>query len=456
LQRRGGVAADHPRLAADSGGFVVVSAEPLVSPVDHRTGLIRWAFDIPVEPGEPKIFNASVKMSDVVRYSAHRCYDNNGGSGLTRKQARNAAIGEGLERYCCSVYTPGDLVYGAAAALSNNHALREPSGFALFHPEQSGEIPPYDFNTPIAWAWAWSLMHKRAVLVPASLVYMPYSPCFADRGENVAGPAVSTGLACARSRDEAVLKGVYECIERDAFMITWMNRLPAPQVDFCSHPSLRQIYEERLRRDGLRYILLKTTTDIPVSSFLCLLIDDRRRPPMISAGGAASLDPVDAALKAMTEAVQTREWAKFLGRARTFKFAADFSDITDFEAHVALYAYGDMLHAIEFLLDGRNVDKSTCWASASSGDPGRDLQHVTALFGERKMDIFALDLTTPDVAQCGLKVTRAMVPELQPLDADHRHRFLGGRRLYEVPQRMGFAERPSTIASLNRYPHPYP
>src|SRR5262249_44444934 len=138
-------------------------------------------------------------------------------------------------------------------------------------------------------------------------------PHFREQGEQVAGPAISTGLSCAASVDEAVLKGICECVERDAFMITWMNRLPVPRVKIESHPQLRQLYEERLRRDGLHYVLLRTTTDIPIPSFLCLLIDERRSPPMICAGGATSLDPVHAAQKAMTEAVQTREWAKFLG-----------------------------------------------------------------------------------------------------------------------------------------------
>jgi ribosomal protein S12 methylthiotransferase accessory factor len=425
--------------------------------VDHRTGLIRWIFDIPIEPGEPKIFNASVKMADITRYNPQPCYDNNGGSGLTRTQARNAAIGEGLERYCCAMYAAEDLVCGSVGALTDSYALCQPSDFALFHPEQPGRFPLPDSDVPIAWSWAWSLCHKQPVLVPASLVYMPYFPCFRDQGEKVAGPAVSTGLACADTLDEAVLKGIYECVERDAFMIVWMNRLPVAQVDVRSHPYLRRLYDERLRRDGLRYILLRTTTDIPIPSFLCLLIDDHRNPPMICAGGAASLDPVHAAGKAMTEAVQTREWAKFLGgRGRTFNFAADFTDIRDFEDHVALYGYGDMLHAVAFLLEGRSGATSDSWESGASGDPSHDLQRAVAIFAERQMDVIALDLTTPDVAECGLKVTRAIVPKLQPLDADYQHRFLGGRRLYDVPWRLGFTDQPTTIESLNSYPHPYP
>jgi ribosomal protein S12 methylthiotransferase accessory factor len=361
------------------------------------------------------------------------------------------------ERYCCSVCDADDLVCGSVADLRDEHELCTPQQFALFHPDQPGRFPRPDEQTPIAWAWGWSLSHQRPVLAPASLIYMPYFPQFREQGEQVAGPAISTGLSCATSVDEAVLKGICECVERDAFMITWMNRLPVPRVKIESNPLLRQLYDERLRRDGLHYVLLRTTTDIPIPSFLCLLIDERRSPPMICAGGAASLDPVLAAQKAMTEAVQTREWAKFLGgRNPKFNFSAQFDDIRDFEDHVRLYGYGNMMHAIEFLLGETGAPLDDCWESSTTGSTKRDLERVVAILADGGMDVIALDLTTPDVAQCGLHVTRALVPELQPLDADYLHRFLGGRRLYDVPRRMGYTNSSTTIESLNPYPHPYP
>jgi ribosomal protein S12 methylthiotransferase accessory factor len=429
----------------------------VLSPVDQRTGLIRWVVDIPVEPGEPRIFNSSVKMADTTRYNPQPCYDNNGGSGLTREQARNAAIGEGLERYCCSVFDASDLVCGSAMELGIKYELVPSTDFALFHADQPGRYPPPDVRANVAWAWGWSLTRRCPVLVPACLVYMPYFPRFRERDEQVAGPAVSTGLACARSLEQAILSGVYELVERDAFMVVWSNRLGVPRVDFESHPRLRRLYEQHLRREGLRYVLVRTTTDIPLPSFLCLLIDERRTPPMICAGGATDLDPVRAAGKAMTESVQTREWAKFLGgRDATHQFAADYSDIREFEDHVALYAYGDMVHAVQFLIEGKSSPLVDCWDNGSSGDAGRDLQATLGLLHDRSLETIALDLTTPDVAQCGFRVARTMIPELQPLDADYQHRFLGGRRLYETPQQMGFTSKPTTIEMVNPYPHPYP
>jgi ribosomal protein S12 methylthiotransferase accessory factor len=396
-------------------------------------------------------------MADTTRYNSQPCYDNNGGSGLTRDHARQAAIGEGIERYCCSVFDSAELICGSIAELGRNHEICRPSSFALFHPDQPGRFPTPNDDARVAWTSGWSLVRQRPILVPACLAYMPYFPCFRDQDEQVVGPAVSTGLSCARSLDEAVLRGIYECVERDAFMITWSNRLPVPRVNIESHPFLRRLYQERLRRDGLRYVVLRTTTDIPIPSFLCLLIDDRRTPAMICAGAATDLDPVRAAGKAMTEAVQTREWAKFLGgRGRDFHFASDFSDIRDFENHVALYAYGDMLHALAFLLDGNKDCIDNCWENESTGDSTNDLEKTVSILTGLNLETIALDLTTPDVCECGYRVAKLLLPELQPLDADYLHRFMGGSRLYEVPQRMGFTNSPTSIESLNPFPHPFP
>ena len=65
------------------------------------------------------------------------------------------------------------------------------------------------------------------------------------------------------------------------------------------------------------------------------------------------------------------------------------------------------------------------------------------------------ELTTPDVAELGLTVVRAVVPGYHPLVCGHRHRALGGRRLWEVPQRLGH---PGISAQRNDnpLPHPYP
>ena len=425
------------------------------SPVDPVTGLIKWVYDLPVEPGEPALFNAAVKMADTSRYLGVPCYDQNGGSGLTRKSARQAAIGEGLERYCASACDPGRLIFGTANDLSRHHECVPPESFALFHPEQQAPYPIFTRDLPIAWIEGVSLIHHRPMLVPACLVCLPYQPQFLDQGEQGVGAAISTGLACGTTVEAALMSGICECIERDAVMLTWLNRLPMPTADITASPKLASLYHERFARDGLRYWLIDITTDLPVPTMLCLVIDERTDPPMISAGGASSLDPVHAATKAMIEAVQTREWGKVLPGDKAPALRADYANVRDFEDHVVLYAHGDMLPSLDFL-NKAAPRQATSWNSSGSGNLHHDLQMVLDMLRHHQIEVIALDLTTPDVAACGYSVVKVLMPALIPLYADYRERYLGGQRLYEVPRILGFTSENTTLASINPDPHPYP
>ena len=53
---------------------------------------------------------------------------------------------------------------------------------------------------------------------------------------------------------------------------------------------------------------------------------------------------------------------------------------------------------------------------------------------------YAVDVTSPDVAELGLTVTKMIAPELCALDVSHAARFLGGRRLYEAAAALGLRE----------------
>jgi len=64
-------------------------------------------------------------------------------------------------------------------------------------------------------------------------------------------------------------------------------------------------------------------------------------------------------------------------------------------------------------------------------------------------------MTTLDVEDLGLKVVRAIIPGFHPLFMGHALRALGGTRLWEVPQKMGWGGI-SRETGDNPLAHPYP
>jgi ribosomal protein S12 methylthiotransferase accessory factor len=426
--------------------------------VDSETGIIRWLSEIPIEPGEPEVFNFSAKMSDSSRYHPVGCYDTNGGAGLTRDAAFYAALGEAVERYCCSVYFPDCLSLGSYRDVARRMRALHPREIALFHPAQRDKIRYAWFteDTTLSWTEGRSLTANEPILIPACLVFIPYFPFSRHKGEVAIASSISTGQACALTLGQALLGGLYEIVERDAFMISWLNRLPLPRLDIASSPIVSRIFRERFQREHLEYSLFQMATDIEIPAVLCMMIDRSHDSPLISFGGAANLDAEKATVKALVEAAQTREWAKFLGMSsKPVIIENDYSNIDDFDKHVFLYAYGDMMQAIEFLLDSpkeiplREIGDGTAPAGAE------ELQRALAAVEAKCYEIMVVDLTTPDVRQCGYNVVKVLIPQLQAMEGDYTHRYLGGSRLYEVPAKLGFVGA-SSYETLNPFPHPYP
>ena len=77
------------------------------------------------------------------------------------------------------------------------------------------------------------------------------------------------------------------------------------------------------------------------------------------------------------------------------------------------------------------------------------LAERVAAIGHR---VLVADLTSDDVAECGMRVTRTLVPGFHPLFTGHRIRPLGGTRLCGVPERLGLDVQPG----INPAPHPFP
>lgn len=423
--------------------------------LDPETGIIRYVAEIPGEPGEPPLLNYSAKMADSLAYLPLACYDQNGGAGLTHEAARRAALGEAVERYSASVFFRDELVLASHAELADaGRRALAPGELALFHERQRDAIryAPFEPDTRICWLPARSLTTAEDVLVPACSVFVPYFPFRSQEGETTIGPGISTGMASARSVHAAVLSGLFEVVERDAFMITWLARLPAARIDPASGPRLKAV-AERLDAPHLRYVLSWLETDVALPAVLCTVVDASYDPPLIACGGAAHVDPEVAAIKALIEAAQTREWARVMAHEPEPRLIeADYSNITDFEDHVFLYGHGDMGRCVEFLLDApREVGLDELPRAAGADQ----LRAALGRVHDAGWEVLAANLTTVDVEQCGYHVIKTIVPCAQQMEGDHAHRLLGSRRLYEVPAALGY-DLDVRFETLNPDPHPYP
>jgi ribosomal protein S12 methylthiotransferase accessory factor len=265
-------------------------------------------------------------------------------------------------------------------------------------------------------------------------------------------PVTSNGLAAGPSLRAAVLGAIYEVVERDAFLIAWMNRLAGRRLDAERHPGddVRWLARSYGRR-GVDLALYELPTDSPVTVVAAIAFQlGGYGGPFATVGLGADLDPAAAARAAALEVGQVRPAFRARARgadaARIAALVADPANTATLEDHALLYADPSMASAFEFL-DGGSAD----WTEPEEGDP---LARLVEHFRGAGQELLYVNLTAPDMEPLGLFTARAVVPGFQPIWFGDGERRLGGRRLYELPWRLGLRAAPADRASLNPLPHP--
>jgi ribosomal protein S12 methylthiotransferase accessory factor len=333
------------------------------------------------------------------------------GKGLNAGQALASACFEFFERHCAAM-RPDDIVREAPYKEVAGTAV-DPRRFVL-----AGRTS-YDPALEIDWAWGYTLTRAKPVLVPANLVFCPYE---ARRREKHIAWMDSNGLASGNNLEEAVLHGLLEVVERDAVAISEYNRLPPIGLDPASLPAACRPTLELLEGAGFRASFFAGRTDLPIP-FVAAFLQHRKRSSDCSVAFGCDLDPVVAAERALTEAIQLlppahnhRGWLRS-GSPR--RYAAKPSAWMRF-------------------------DKLKSLATADLRD---NIRVCVAILKSVGADVIVVDLGLPEIP---FPAVRVLVPGLQPVL--HRSDMRLSRRFFEVPVKLGLRTRPRDPAGVKIWP----
>lgn len=383
-----------------------------------------------------------------------------GGWSPSARAARAAAAGEAVER-ASAAHVPDDLVLASAEELGP--AALDPARVRLF---LGGQIAgtPYAQLTPrtrVRWVRARRLPDGAEAWVPAQLVFLAGMPD--DPPEPLLTVPTSSGLACAPTRERALLSALLELVERDAFSLAWASRLSLPHLTWEGNAALESLVRERLASTGLAFaaIDLSAFLDTPVA--LAVVTTPSGLPGPTAVGAAAATTDEDAAARALAEGFAAFAAARALAATRDADFEPDGSGLDSFDDRVLFYADPARAGALSFLAasrERRHVDDVPPLVPGLPAATGPDVDRAVNALCDRLFArgavAYAVDVTAPDVAAAGLHVVRVVCPELCPLDALHALRFLGVPRLLTGAWDAGLLQRPLTVEEVNSDPHPFP
>jgi ribosomal protein S12 methylthiotransferase accessory factor len=386
------------------------------------------------------------------------------GQATSFARSRDLAFLEGLERYAGTHRRHRAPVVTASFDDLGERAL-DPRTCGVYAPRTYAEDPmvqPFDPARPMPWVGGWSLRDERPVLVPARLVY--YSA--GTPADNFVFEC-SNGCATGGSLEEAVLFGLLELIERDAFLLGWYGALPLPEIDLASvrDPRVRTMVA-RAALQGYDVHVFDNRVDLPLPVVTGLAVRRDDGPGTLAFAAGASFDPEAAVESAVSEILT---YIPHLPRqvaerpAELAAMAADFDLVRRLPDHAALFGLPAMRHhARSYLAPPRTAAADELFADwlgrrPRTGDLRDDLLFLRDLLAGAGCDVIAVDQTTPEQRRIGLRTVATLAPGLLPIDFGwQRQRALHMPRLRTAAHRAGLVAAPLPMTALRRVPHPFP
>lgn len=423
-----------------------------------RLGLIKEIKESPKFPDEPFVHIVSAIGA------------NSGGADFfSREKSYWKALGETVERY---LWRNSDFFYRQTLEKKSYSEIKneavdifELAGF-LNEQKKNIDVLKFDEKTVFGWIPARSIASGKKIWCPAQLASSKYfrENVKTAEGENRNEPmlrwSVTTGIATGQSLEEALAKGILEVVERDAFMISYLNKLSPPIADLDNLAEQDSDLEKILknfRRYNLEAHLLQLPTDFPTHAYLAIVIDRTGLGPALSAGASADFDLKTCLLDGLSEALNVRLTLK-----KSFREETGPSEKLDHRGRLLWWAKGENIPKIDFFLRGKKVkldlEKEKSIFSEHGEKSSRRKYYAEKLdllkkyLREKNYEAVYAELTDPDIRKLGFRSVQVVVPELQPMHLYESIPYFGGKRLKEIPQKFGY----KPAEELNIVPHPFP
>lgn len=358
------------------------------------------------------------------------------GKGKTEVQARASAFCEAVERYCAhsadeayTVHLSRNQLQDAAVDIENcmlfsvnQYATREQwnekYGMHMFVPER------LDHDMQIDWCPVWSVHAERLKYLPASYCYLKV----VKPGEPMYFVPESNGLAAGNSKEEAVLQGFLELVERDSVAIWWYNSLQMPEVDLESFGiPYFQALKDYYAGLGREFWVLDVTNDFDIPTFVAVSRQIGSGREMIIYGCGTHLEPgigISRALTEMNQFLYLQEQGRISNHA-----------VLEREHYMRDYWFNQAsIEQLPFLWPNARSAVKSCadYKQQFNSDLLDDLRFCFDKAEELGLEVLVYDMTRPDI---GLNVVRVVMP-----GARHwRPRYAPGR-LFDVPVKMGWQQ----------------
>lgn len=433
--------------------------------LDERTGPIVSMIDIDVPDG---FWASQSELCETAGFGlASGSPAAAGCSRTSGTAARIPALGEAVERYCGHLVDHRRLVWSSWKQFHETGIdAIDPRVLALYRKSQT-ENPRFPFsglttNDEVAWISATDFDGAN-VMVPAALVWLAPGPQSMGTDQRHITLPISAGIATGRAnpngqprqpppsttpssdrvppvgvdrghqRTDAVAHALCEVLERHALGQAWHSGATFVQLrGLIEHEHFATYY---VANHWDLPVVLATYKNVGLLSFGCALSSSWQT--------AAEKACSEAALMARTTSlIETGEldWHRPEGPLAELRadkrycldYAADYSNVTDVTCHAQMLLDPVMQSLVEDRLGSLQDDKTVRELAsmkvpkkrpsapfepgvgdAEANQANRFCETLIELLHSENLRPVVVDITSPDMAMCGLQVVRVIVPGLR-------------------------------------------
>ncbi|MGE7842063.1 YcaO-like family protein [Lysinibacillus sp. NPDC093712] len=394
-----------------------------------RASIISTLNEISPLPGSPRLFRYLAVIN-----GEHHHLSSGSGFSISREHAKSAAIGESVERYCANQFNMKDIYIGKYADIS--HQALNPTLITRYTNDQYKINTMYkevDVNEPRAWVEAKDVVDNKKILVPFELIFLTTPPSHLPLRD-----LISTGLACGQNLEKAILSGINECIERDAFVKFWLLGCVRGEIDLNTvHNEYVKRLLELAENSNLQLRVYDISTDLEVPTILTVV--KVKGNAGFYLGCASSLEYLHAIRKSIEEGLGGFSIYYELIKHYKEPIPKKLDLTSNLDDHPLYYLAGNNDEILLQLLPNSIRKIAVEDRSVQFTDT---VERINRL-GHK---IYYSEITTEDVKQMGLSVVRVIIPTLCFLSINDP--LLNCPRLQETAAKLG--------RKINPEPHPFP
>lgn len=405
---------------------------------------------VPEFADEPRMLAVQVNLRGNKRLG----YSGYGRSLADPAAAWGPAFGEALERWCLDHYLPPE----SQRRWRSVKEIREGTGVDLTDVPGIGETTrnnealPTDYRITDASAFlcvpARDVLDGREKYLPLQWFSFAHARQYVyTRQEPQIFPLITTGSAAGQSHREALLGGLCEIIERDAFMIYWARRITPTKVDIGPFAFSRQV-KDMAERYRLETHFLYLKTDMPTHVIACVVIDRTGIGPAVAIDASAGSDLERCLEKAYMGAVGLRPLLRRQHK-RLGSRLLDQEQLTINDRSLWWYET-DKIKEMDFLLSG---EVQRVFPDYYRDSIEKEWNDLIAFFRREAHPVYYRDIISPDLHKAvGTSVVSVKAPTLIPMHLNERERTVTGERLFSMPRLLGLT---CGTEGINEQPHPF-